>query len=1091
MYTNRALGSALIFGLAMTTGTSLAMVDPGGSVERIDLPRMGHLFAAGYQQRMSRSPLWDEFLASHGEGWRASWDARTGVPRWIMGPGIQFAPNDEESVERIARGFIADHADLLRVANSDLRLAHARRAAGRWFLTFDRYYDGVPVGGARVDFRFMQDGRLTLIGADPHPDVDLDVNPRLDASAAAAIALSSVGGTSDPESEARLLIVPIADGRGVGYTLTWEVVALTSSPLGRWIHLIDAETGEIVARKNEIRYADLSGTIGGTILPVTPSDEPVPRDFAYEDISIDGEPDIQSDAQGSWSAEVSSGDHDVESGLHGLWVRVQNQAGDNAALAEVVPADTPTDLIWDDANSLIAERNVYYHTGLVHDYMKAIDGEFTSLDYDMPARVEADGACNAYWNGFAMTFFRAGGQCPSIAKIADVVYHEYGHGVTQWASGGQATGAMHEGFSDYLAVTIMNDSRVGRGFFGEGTHLRDCVNNRVYPANECGGETHCVGEAHCGALWDARTNLIGALGEQEGTVLSDSLWHYARYGHANDDLDYYIDYLLMDDDDGDLTNGTVHGELLFPALAAHGFVETIRNSKSVIYDADTPDLVADPGDEISCVVGYALPAGAMAATGLSASLRSLTPKLLVTKQSADLPDVDPGGEGDNSADPFLLSVDAGVTEVEDVQVVVELTANPNFFSRTDTLTFRIGRSNLLLVDDDPAEEFASYYETPLEGLGNFPNRWTRRDTGWLSIYPFNGFDTVIWFCGNAAVETLDEAERALLASYLDGGGNLFLSGQNIGEEIGSEDFFGKYLKSEFVNANSHLPLAEGVPGDELSNDWLLFFTGEGGANNWISPDVVRAVGGARDALFYSTTADGAGVVYEGDYKLVYLPFNFEGVSGQNGSTSRKSVLNDVLQFFGVPVGVRAIEIEAIAAPEGNLIRWRLVGAEADLAGVNVDRIDSGTVRRLNEKLIVGRSEYVDQGAHLDGIYRYRIVTVDAETGEESGSREIVLRRGQTPGIPASAYLRQNAPNPFNPSTVISFGLAESGPVTLAIYDLTGRRIAGLIDEELAVGTHSVAWDGRTDAGLVVPSGVYLYRLRSEGFTASRRMLLIK
>jgi len=93
--------------------------------------------------------------------------------------------------------------------------------------------------------------------------------------------------------------------------------------------------------------------------------------------------------------------------------------------------------------------------------------------------------------------------------------------------------------------------------------------------------------------------------------------------------------------------------------------------------------------------------------------------------------------------------------------------------------------------------------------------------------------------------------------------------------------------------------------------------------------------------------------------------------------------------------------------------------------------------------------------------------------------------------PSSPVLEQNFPNPFNPSTVIRFTLPESGAVTLTVHDLLGRRVATLVDGDLAEGTHSVRWNGRDAAGTVAQSGVYMYTLRTATTVETRRMLLAK
>ncbi len=90
-------------------------------------------------------------------------------------------------------------------------------------------------------------------------------------------------------------------------------------------------------------------------------------------------------------------------------------------------------------------------------------------------------------------------------------------------------------------------------------------------------------------------------------------------------------------------------------------------------------------------------------------------------------------------------------------------------------------------------------------------------------------------------------------------------------------------------------------------------------------------------------------------------------------------------------------------------------------------------------------------------------------------------------------LEQNYPNPFNPTTTIAFDLA-AGPsraVSLVIYDVTGARVRTLATGSLAGGHHSVAWDGRNDAGSAVGSGVYFYRLATAGHVMTRKMVLLK
>lgn len=98
---------------------------------------------------------------------------------------------------------------------------------------------------------------------------------------------------------------------------------------------------------------------------------------------------------------------------------------------------------------------------------------------------------------------------------------------------------------------------------------------------------------------------------------------------------------------------------------------------------------------------------------------------------------------------------------------------------------------------------------------------------------------------------------------------------------------------------------------------------------------------------------------------------------------------------------------------------------------------------------------------------------------------------EAPNVPKEMSLEQNYPNPFNPSTSMRFQVPNAGAVTLKVYDVVGREIATLVDQEMSVGTFSVVWNGCNSAGAQVGSGVYFYRLQSSGHSLTKRMLLLK
>jgi hypothetical protein len=118
---------------------------------------------------------------------------------------------------------------------------------------------------------------------------------------------------------------------------------------------------------------------------------------------------------------------------------------------------------------------------------------------------------------------------------------------------------------------------------------------------------------------------------------------------------------------------------------------------------------------------------------------------------------------------------------------------------------------------------------------------------------------------------------------------------------------------------------------------------------------------------------------------------------------------------------------------------------------------------------------------LDNIPRPQGSAYDIGCYEFTGTTEVVQEN-----IPKSFKLFQNYPNPFNPTTKIEFQLANSGFVTLKVYNALGNEVATLVNEYRLVGKNEILFDA---SGLA--SGIYFYQLRAENYTSTKKMILLK
>jgi len=169
---------------------------------------------------------------------------------------------------------------------------------------------------------------------------------------------------------------------------------------------------------------------------------------------------------------------------------------------------------------------------------------------------------------------------------------------------------------------------------------------------------------------------------------------------------------------------------------------------------------------------------------------------------------------------------------------------------------------------------------------------------------------------------------------------------------------------------------------------------------------------------------------------------------------------------------------------------------------------------LDADAFVGRDQDPNPYFFIDGADNVLIVGGDTVSVGETmslaqgvftfsfGSYKIEIRNSGDVGVvtgvnndfvaqPLKYALEQNFPNPFNPETRIYFELPQTQQVTLVVYNMRGQQVRTLVDQRYTAGRHIINWDGRNNSGVLVPSGVYIYRIKAGDFIDYKKMTLLK
>lgn len=549
------------------------------------------------QQAMREQGSWKKYLALHPQ-WHVHFNEAIGTPHRAYGPGIAQTPALWLSEMKSIFGVTGE---LLFVGE----FTQGDRVTYRWKQTVH----GKEVLFSNVSCVLYQN-KIVSWQWDVYPMDDEDKATTLSES---LIRSKAIDGVLNTIEQVTLLpnnqYYPYYHQGNVSMREVRTVIVHTRNEVRipqRYRTYVDSHTGEVIYRINEIAHIDVkpqpkpfvvSAQVQSTYYLTSPWDAPVNGYLPNLRINVGGV-DYYTDPSGN-IVIPEVGPLNANLYLEGPWAKVYT--GTTTPSFAATLQDGGNTITFDN-NANIKERTAYRSVQDIHDHMKFWMPNFTGMDFQLPTNIDVTGGdCNAFYDGTSINFYDLANGCNASSNIPDVAYHEYGHGINdnyyQSQGGTFINGAMGEAYADFWAISLSNNPILGSGFYVDNQDpiRRYDIDPKVYPMDLV-GEVHQDGEILMGAWWD--THLL--MGADWNITIPLFVEAYAglqaQTANGNEGqayTDVLIDLLLADDDDGDITNGTPHGNAIVQGFYIHGI--TLISNASFVH---VPQLYLDTQTEV-------------------------------------------------------------------------------------------------------------------------------------------------------------------------------------------------------------------------------------------------------------------------------------------------------------------------------------------------------------------------------------------------------------------------------------------------------------------------------------------------------------
>jgi hypothetical protein len=587
----------------------------------------------------------------YAEGGNVAWIP--GVGNGLSSADLGLAAGDKvtlATLEAIARRQLEEVAPMLGVDPADLVLNPGRSgqpAAHLWFVDFDVLAGGRRIEGARVVF-YVNNGNLISFGSENLPAPGTRVPAvRVSADAARTAFFAHVDGfqagdTIIDNGTFKLLPTGVssrgfaegyAPGNGRGLVGVWEFAFHREGTVGTWRGRVDAVSGKLLEFRDMNEYGSATGGAYRSDRPATEVVLPLPWANVASGVYTN-------------SAGVFSGSTGTTT-LQGQYVKMTDSCGTISKAADgsgviALGSGTGTDCTTPGtggAGNTHATRTQFYMVNRAKEIGRGWLPSNSWLNGSLTVRVNLNQTCNAYWNGSTISFFRSGGGCANTGELPGVSLHEWGHGLdSNDGNGSSAENGTGETYGDFSAALFTHNSCIGNGFLGTsncggyGNACTSCsgvrdIDYAKHSANTpstvsnftqtrcptstsykgpCGREGHCESYVSSEALWDFANRDLPSPGSGAAWAIADRLWYLSR-STATKGFNctatgtwssngcftgsYFRSMRAVDDDNGNLTDGTPHGGALGAAFNRHGIACTTDTGWNTTFRGVTPPAV--------------------------------------------------------------------------------------------------------------------------------------------------------------------------------------------------------------------------------------------------------------------------------------------------------------------------------------------------------------------------------------------------------------------------------------------------------------------------------------------------------------------